>query len=392
MSPIGHTPRKPEVVIYVRHASSCQYRADEAYPACDCPKSLRWSTHGRQHRVSLHTRTWGHAEAARSTKQKELDVQFLIGANPELAPLAPAATASPTIAQYIETVFRAKESENIRHSTLRKLRYQLGLFERFLAGRSKFVPRDITSQDLIDFRASWKWGDLTRIKAQQNLRGFIRFCCRGDHRDELLEALARIKQTREGTERRKPKPLSESEIAKLLAQVHTTFPDPSKAARVKALIRCMVSTGLAIRDTIQLERNSIHDGWLRIERQKTGKPVMQKLDPALHRELLAVTNGNPRYIFWSGIGLPSSATTNWQRDLRQLMEDAGVWIKGNLSHRFRDTAVDFWLGRGCSMTEIAAMLGDTVAVVEKHYADLASKRMEERLSKMPVRSWGEIQE
>jgi hypothetical protein len=26
------------------------------------------------------------------------------------------------------------------------------------------------------------------------------------------------------------------------------------------------------------------------------------------------------------------------------------------------------------MTEIAAMLGDTVAIVEKHYADLASKR------------------
>jgi len=39
------------------------------------------------------------------------------------------------------------------------------------------------------------------------------------------------------------------------------------------------------------------------------------------------------------------------------------------------------------MTEIAAMLGDTVAIVEKHYADLASKRMEERLAKIPVRAW-----
>ena len=40
------------------------------------------------------------------------------------------------------------------------------------------------------------------------------------------------------------------------------------------------------------------------------------------------------------------------------------------------------------MTETAAMLGDTVAIVENHYADLASKRMEERLSKIPVRPWG----
>ena len=40
------------------------------------------------------------------------------------------------------------------------------------------------------------------------------------------------------------------------------------------------------------------------------------------------------------------------------------------------------------MTEIAAMLGDTVAIIEKHYADLASKQMEERLSKIPVRPCG----
>ena len=48
----------------------------------------------------------------------------------------------------------------------------------------------------------------------------------------------------------------------------------------------MVSTGLAIRDTMQLERENIRDGWLRIERQKTGKPVFQQFDEGLYRELL----------------------------------------------------------------------------------------------------------
>jgi hypothetical protein len=172
----------------------------------------------------------------------------------------------------------------------------------------------------------------------------------------------------------------------MLAKVPELF-SGTAAARMTARIHCMVSTGLAITDTVQLQRDSVQDGWLRIERQKTGKKVVQKLDPALRRELMAVTNGNPKYVFWSGEGRPTSATTNWQHDLRLLMKTAGVWIKGNLSHRFRDTAVDFWLGAGCSMTEIAAMLGDTVAIVERHYADLASKRMEERLAKMPVRTW-----
>jgi hypothetical protein len=70
------------------------------------------------------------------------------------------------------------------------------------------------------------------------------------------------------------------------------------------------------------------------------------------------------------------------------MKAAGLYEKGNLSHRFRDTAVDFWLGAGWTLDDVANALGDTVAVVEKHYKDLASKRTEERLSKLPTRSWG----
>jgi len=73
--------------------------------------------------------------------------------------------------------------------------------------------------------------------------------------------------------------------------------------------------------------------------------------------------------------------------LGKVMQDANVWIEGNVAHRFRDTAVDYWLGQGCSMTDVAAMLGDTVAVVERHYANLASARVEDRLAKMPTRSW-----
>ena len=125
----------------------------------------------------------------------------------------------------------------------------------------------------------------------------------------------------------------------------------------------------------------------RIKRQKTNKPVRQKLDAGLYEELIAVTNGNPRYVFWNGTSLPESATGLWQRYLKKLMEDAGVWIKGNLSHRFRDTAVDFWLGEGWTLTDVADALGDSIAIVEKHYKTLESKRAEERLAKLPVRSW-----
>lgn len=372
--------------MYVRHAGSCPHREDDSYPRCDCPKALRWSRGGKQYRKAAGTRTWGAAEDKAAELQRSLDT----GGTREVQTTQPSAQ---TIAAAIETFITAKRGEGVGPATISKASHQLGCFERFLGDRQgpRYFPHEITKDDVIQFRATWDqtWKSaITRQKAQQNLRAFIRHCCRAEHRDSLLEALGKpIKVTKEDKERLKPKPLTEAELKHLLAEVPKIFPDKVTVARVTALIHCMVSTGLAIRDTIQLERRSIDGGWLKIERQKTGKAVMQKLDAALHRELLAVTNGNPRYIFWNGTSLPTSATTNWQHDLRLLMKSAGLWIKGNLSHRFRDTAVDFWLGAGCSMTEVAAMLGDTVAIVEKHYADLASKRMEERLSKMPVRSW-----
>jgi hypothetical protein len=61
------------------------------------------------------------------------------------------------------------------------------------------------------------------------------------------------------------------------AQVPISF--PNHAARLTALIHCMVSTGLAIRDTVQLERKNIADGtehWSHIcaYASDSTKPVM----------------------------------------------------------------------------------------------------------------------
>ena len=80
-------------------------------------------------------------------------------------------------------------------------------------------------------------------------------------------------------------------------------------------------------------------------------------------------------------------TLLFEARLRSLMMESGLDIKGNLSHRLRDTAVDFWLGAGWTLEEVADALGDTVAIVEKHYKEAASDRLEERIAKLPIRSW-----
>src|SRR6266851_10015962 len=381
--------RKAVVTVYVRHRAECKHDGKPFFRGCDCPKWLRYSgdaclcgrSHkGRQHRFAAGVRSWTQAEEKREEAQKRLDAG-------DQTPL-PVTESQRTIKQSIETFLLAKQGERLSNATVRKLRYQLTLFDTFMGDRSRFFPVEITPTDVIEYRATWQWkSGVTRQKAQQNLRGFLRSCCR-DNLQGLLDVLKPIKLSKADNARLEPQPFTEVELTKLLAQVPETFPETEKAARVTALIHCQVATGLAIRDAVQLERDNIKDGWLRIKRQKTDKPVRQKLDPSLYRELITVTNGNPRYVFWNGTSLPESATGLWQEDLRTLMKAAGLWIKGNLSHRFRDTAVDFWLGQGWTLTDVADALGDTVAVVERHYKSLESKRSEERLAKLPVRAWG----
>ena len=369
------------VSVYARHRLSCSHLSKgEFYRGCSCPKWLRYSLAGKQHRKSASTRTWSVAEENAAELQRQLDT----GKSAHII----VKREQPTIAASVETFISGKTSEGLSKATLRKLKFQITLFRKFMDERSRFFPTEIRPADLIDYRASWGWqSGVTKQKAQQNLRGFLRSCCKANLPD-LLAALKPVRLSKTDKERLEPQPFTEKELKHLLAQVPKTFKTfPEKAAKMTALIHCMVATGLAIRDTVQLERANLSDGWLRIERQKTGRSVRQKLDRGLRDELLSTANGNPKYVFWDGVSEATSAVGIWQADLRQLMQDAGLWIKGNLSHRFRDTAVDFWLGEGCSMTEIAALLGDTTRTVEKHYADLASKRMEARLSHLPVRKW-----
>jgi integrase len=376
---MGITPRSV-VTVFVRHRESCPHQSrGEFYRGCQCSKFLRYSRNGKQHRQSAGSRVWTVAEDKATELQEQLDrgdtPRPLIIKGPQ-----------PTIADCIDTFISAKESEGISPRRVKKLRLQLDQFAGFMSARSKLFPALITASDVIEFRTGWDkiWGTTTRQKAQQNIRGFLRTCCR-ENLNDLLAALKTIRLSKQDKERLEPKPFTEKEIKVLFAQIPRTFP-AERVAIATLLVKFMIATGVAIRDTVQLKRRSIQDGWLRINRQKTGRPVRQHLDPALCRELLA---GESEYIFWDGKYQVTSEVTTWQDDLRLLMQNAGLWIEGNVSHRFRDTFVSDALSRGWSLGDVADALGDTLTIVERHYKSLTEPRQEERLKNLPKRSWGE---
>jgi len=57
-------------------------------------------------------------------------------------------------------------------------------------------PHEITTDDVKPFRANWKSG-MTRQKAQQNLRGFLRPACDGKQLEDIFRVMKSIKLTKE---------------------------------------------------------------------------------------------------------------------------------------------------------------------------------------------------
>jgi site-specific recombinase XerD len=389
----------PTVTVFVRHNRKCPYQGD-AHPRCNCWKHLRWFEKGKPKTETTKSTKWEGAERARRKKEIELDPSHV-----------PAQPKAMTITVGVESLIKKKEGKNLRKPTLRKWRHELSVLENFMATRGRFLVSEIEPGDLIDFRATWAqtWkSGLTRQRTQQSYRGFLNHVCHDAQRLKLLkDTLDPIKLQQPDKLRLKPQPFCEAELRKLLVNVPVVFASNlPMIAKMTALIHCQTATGLSISDALQLEPRHMEDGWLKIYRQKTDKIAKQRVDPALRQELLEVGKDNQRYIFWDGqrkrkTREPDAGTASgilqgaalinqtllFESRLRTLMKKSGLYIKGNLSHRFRDTAVDFWLGAGWTLEEVADALGDTVAIVEKHYKEAASNQLEERIAKLPIRSW-----
>jgi integrase len=154
-------------------------------------------------------------------------------------------------------------------------------------------------------------------------------------------------------------------------------------ARMKAFVLIMRYTGLRIRDVVCLQRSALQDGRLFVRTQKTGVPVRLPLPPFVLEAMEKVSPVNNQYFFWSGLGLPKSAVADWQRSFRKLLHLAGV--KGH-PHMMRDTFAISLLEKGIPTESVAALLGNTPAIVQKHYSPWVKSR-QLLLEKQLMETW-----
>ena len=371
----------PIITIFVRHSLGCPHTGDEFYKRCSCWKHLRWSYQGKQYRKATKKKTWAGAERVK----REVELSYEMVGKPA-EPNRP-----PMVRQAIDTFIRDKQGQNLNHAVLGKYRRELGRFRDFCEQRGKFYIAEVGLADLTDFRLTWDSeypSSITRQKVQERLRAFFRYALHaGFIQRNPAVAMSAIKAEQAPT-----LPLTPDQFKKLLEAVPKAFPDATKAARIRALIRCMRYSALAIGDAVCLERSKIqHDPGKNLtrivtSRAKTGVDVSVPIPPDVAQELLTVANGNPRYVFWqTGNGQPETAVKSWRKDLRLVFEKAGI-VEGH-PHQLRDTAAVEWLNAGIPLEEVSRLLGhSSIRTTEKHYAPWVKSR-QNRLDSLVVATW-----
>jgi len=154
---------------------------------------------------------------------------------------------------------------------------------------------------------------------------------------------------------------------------------------------------------VSLERANIHhkgdDYGVRLKtRQKVSKrdilqPIDNAIPPFVGKELLAVLNGNPMYIFWNRGEYEAGneeaekrkATGYWHKWIRALLDAAA--LPNATSHMFRHTLAIEMIRHGATFEDVAAALGNTVGVVAKFYSHECAKVRQGRTDAAIKAAW-----
>jgi site-specific recombinase XerD len=254
-----------------------------------------------------------------------------------------------------ERFIDARKAKGSGDEAVKKLeRLRDGMEDRF----GDCTLLSISVDDLAKFQESWRVAPITGQKQLERLRSFYKFCMSRKWIDENPARALDMPPIKAVA----VKPYETSELEKITWALDLFRADFRE--RLREFVAVLRWTGLRIRYVVQLRRSLVQADFIVLRTHKNLKPVKLLMHPDVKAALEKNKNvGN--YFFWSGLGEPKSCVGDWQRSLRRLGELAGVHIH---AHRWRHTFATDLLSKGVPVSEVAAILGNTPAIVEKHYS------------------------
>ncbi|MDE3157100.1 MAG: tyrosine-type recombinase/integrase [Acidobacteriota bacterium] len=336
--------------IYRRHYPPCTHRS-RRYRRCNCPLWVQGTLRGEWVKKSLGLRSWDAAQ----------DIVRGWEASGEIGVIR---AQAPTLPEAIDRYLADCEARDLKEPSLKK--YRLFLRGQLLpwcekTGRRRLRQLDV--QALREFRESWTYAPTTKAKTLEALRAFFRFAADAGW---IVSNPARALKP----PRLAPKPtlpFSEAEIKRLLDACKRF---KGNGDRLYALVLLLRHSGLRISDAVALTRDRLVGDKVFLYTQKTGVPVSVPL-PKKVTTALRKLPGKP-HLFWSGDAKPKSAIEDVRRSFGLLAKLAEV--EHAHFHRFRDSFAVSLLVRGVSVENVAVLLGNTPAIVLKHYSPWVKER------------------
>jgi integrase len=146
-------------------------------------------------------------------------------------------------------------------------------------------------------------------------------------------------------------------------------------------------SGLRISDAVGLRIDQIKDGHLSLRTRKVQTDVSVPLPETVVRALHSFKAVSATHFFWNGTA-DLNAVAGYHRDYYFSRVFTAAKIEGKPHpHQFRHTFASKLLSAGVSIVEVAALLGNSVKIVEKHYSAWVKAR-QERLDRAVKRANG----
>jgi len=272
-----------------------------------------------------------------------------------------------------EAVEAFLSGRSVEPSTLRKYNRIMSRLSEFAIGYHIGTVDQLRLDHLDPYRESRGLCDLSWQKELQLLRTFLDFCRK---RKWCEENVAKDMDMPRDPKPKEREPYTRDEIIAILAAADSFGLYPYERLRARAMLLLMRYYGLRISDVATLRKDAVKGAEISLRAVKNGRSLWHELYPVVRQalETLPLPNGASAdcpYFFWTGLGDRDGHIKRVDRTLQAVYRKSGV--KNAISHRFRHTLATEILVNGGTIEDAANVLGDSPAVISKHYAKYSSE-------------------
>ncbi len=348
------------LTLWRRHRKKCPHADDRYYRQCRCPVHVEGTVEGKYYRHSLKTNSWERGEQLK--RQREDGI------------VPKEQSKSITIKDALDAFIADCEARNLAANTRSKYKQLRDRITEFCERTHVDRLADLQPENVRRFREGRALGALTSGKELGHLRTFFHFCIEREWITRNPAAIIKAPQVKE-----LPRlPYIEKEIQNILAQAQDD--------KELAFILTLRYTGLRIGDASLLRVSALTGNRIHLRTAKSGAPVSILIPETLVNLLkqLPATGG---YFFLRGESThPHTASDLWRKRIKAICKT--LKIRPDHPHRFRHSLACELLNKGASVEQVAAILGNSPAIVVKHYSQWIKSR-QDALDAMLAKTWEE---